>query len=172
MNKKESARLTACRAIIRSAEKAQPTKTNLHGCWHTRDGLTVVSDGYRAVRVTMDSSPLPSAPGMDRVVESIEHCKANATIPVRRVPDATYLADYIKEAKANGRVDCFGNVLYFLDGGEAGEICVNAVYLLDMIKALPVANVRVSKERLSPLYFRSGDSDGVLCPRAYKRKEA
>lgn len=135
-------------------------------------GKHCVIDGYRLLRF---ADPIP---GFQKAAHSFDTVKAlnqviNQDVTELSLPSAKDLRADIKLAKKAG-YDCNGfghirietrgrKIFVYYDFGYFLPM-VDAEYLLSMLEALPDCKAYATESNSTPIYFVSGDNDGLLCP--------
>lgn len=157
MDRKVTSRSTIS-AVRRILTDAPHLKETFHAI-HKINGKYCACDGYRAVRLNADIKSLPHSDDKDYI-------DLDGAFP-KQIDDEIAIPD-LAELKAAIAADP-GLVSYrykrkpfCLDG----KIWVNAKYLLDMLLTLPGCKAYMTNgnSKLSPVYFKSDDGDGILLP--------
>lgn len=119
-----------------------------------------VCDGYRALALKHDITCLPHANedenflDMNQAMDLEKHEEIN--LPTVKDLKATIAA----HPELNSRQTRGNRAPALLDE----KIGVNAVYLLDMLQALPGCRAWMTGNSIDPIYFESEDGDGILLP--------
>lgn len=153
MDKKagKSGILSAAKRIIKNAQKS--AREALSGAWIDSSGRQCICDGFRAIRLKDALNGLPSSDGVN--IDKFFSSKHGDAL---RLPSVSELKEIITQSKAAGEK------IALYDFGD-GLPHVNAAFLLDVLQVLPGC-VAYAGERalISPIYFKSDNGDGVLCP--------
>lgn len=127
---------------------------------HTRaDGKQEICNGYLAV-VLNTPVMLPEVEGiLDLQSKIIDTTRANCSKPLV-LPDAAQLATQIKTEKAThpAKQKPYEPAPYNL-----GDVFVNPVYLLDIMRMLPDCKAYWSGNPLGNIYFESDAGEAILC---------
>lgn len=120
-----------------------------------------VCDGYRALALKHDITCLPHAnegenfldlnQAMD--LEKHEEIKLPTVKDLKATIAAHPELKPMKTKKKPGQPAVLDN-----------RIGVNAIYLLDMLQALPGCRAWMTGNYMHPIFFESDDGDGILCP--------
>ena len=142
-----------------------------------QNGKYCVLDGYRAFRL---SAPVS---GIDRIEREydfsiIEKNEFNKELALPSAKDLKADIKMAKEAAASGtmhigcyHIDRCGRKITVMYDFGYGLPMVNAEYLLDMLDVLPDCRAYIVQgSTTNPIYFVSGDSDGVLLPMRKERE--
>lgn len=119
-----------------------------------------VCDGYRALALKHDITCLPHANegenfiDLNQAMDLEKHVEIN--LPTVKDLKATIAA----HPELNSRKTRGNRAPALLDE----KIGVNAVYLLDMLQALPGCRAWMTGSYYKPIYFESEDGDGILLP--------
>lgn len=119
-----------------------------------------VCDGYRALALKHDITCLPHANegenfiDLNQAMDLEKHVEIN--LPTVKDLKATIAA----HPELNSRKTRGNRAPALLDE----KIGVNAVYLLDMLQALPGCRAWMTGSFYKPIYFKSKDGDGILLP--------
>lgn len=152
------------KAIVRMMRKNAPPHFN--GAF-VDGGKQCFSDGYRLIRL---ATPIPFC-SRPKTLDAGNVIGDTAEYSVKlELPTAKELKQAIKLAKHgvdSGRIHTltsFKQKTYFYDFG-CGLPHVNPAFLLEMLECLPnCAAFCKPCQTLSPIYFISGDDDGILMP--------
>lgn len=161
--RKQTAQEKAISRIIKNCSRAQFT-----GVFENA-GKYCVLDGYRMVRYSAPLDSFPKAPDSLDTERAIGD-KSRYNIRLN-LPTVKQLKADIKLAKMGnmdiGRIhiEGEGRSIFFLYDFGYGLPQVNAKYLIDMLEAMPDAVAySIENRTASPIYFVSGDNDGLLFP--------
>ena len=160
--------VTAANRIIKNAESLK--KPLLAGMFtnQTRDGSTLycVCDSYVAIRFNekqllpeIDSKYHGQEMQLEQIVKPMDGSKEIA------LPDISELKVYIKTHKIKEKNNPKKVADYLLD--EELNLWVNPQYLLNAIECLPDCKAYAAN-RISPIYFKSENGDGVVMPVNHK----
>ena len=160
--------VTAANRIIKNAESRN--NPMLEGMFtnQTRDGSTLycVCDSYVAIR--FNEKPLLSEIDekyhgqemqLEQIVKPMDGSKEIA------LPDISELKVYIKTHKIKEKNNDKKVADYLLD--EELNLWVNPQYLLNAMECLPDCKVYAAN-RISPIYFKAENGDGVVMPVNHK----
>lgn len=149
--------LTAAKDVLKDVDPYRAE--NLAG-GHTReDGRQEICNSYLAV-VLNTPVMLPEVEGFrDLQSKIIDTTRANCGKPLA-LPDAAQLATQIKTEKATrpAKQKHYEPAPYHL-----GDVCVNPVYLLDILRMLPECKAYWSGNPLGMVYFESDAGEAALC---------
>ena len=160
--------VTAANRIIKNAELRN--KPMLEGMFtnQTRDGSTLycVCDGYVAIRFNKK----PLLPEIDEKLHGQEmnlEYVVNPTDGSKEIalPDLSELKIYIKTHKINEKNNPKKVADYLLN--EELNLWVNPQYLLNAMECLPDCKA-YAEDRISPIYFKAENGDGVVMPVNHK----
>ena len=160
--------VTAANRIIKNAELRN--KPMLAGMFtnQTRDGSTLycVCDGYVAIRFNdkpllpeIDSKYHGQEMNLEYIVKPMDGSKEIA------LPDISELKVYIKTHKIKEKNNPKKVADYLLD--EELNLWVNPQYLLNAMECLPDCKAYAAN-RISPIYFKAENGDGVIMPVNHK----
>lgn len=160
--------VTAANRIIKNA--GSRNKPMLEGMFtnQTRDGSTLycVCDGYVAIRF----NEKPLLPEIDSKYHGQEMQLEQIVRPIYdseeiALPDISELKVYIKTHKIKEKNTPKKVADYLLD--EELNLWVNPQYLLNAMECLPDGKAYAAN-RISPIYFKSENGDGVVMPVNHK----
>ena len=160
--------VTAANRIIKNAESLK--KPLLTGMFtnQTRDDSTLycVCDGYVAIRF----NEKPLLPEIDEKYHGQEMQLEQIVKPMDgskeiTLPDISELKVYIKTHKIKEKNNPKKVADYFLN--EELNLWVNPQYLLNAMECLPDCKAYAAN-RISPIYFKSENGDGVVMPVNHK----
>ena len=160
--------VTAANRIIKNAESLK--KPLLAGMFtnQTRDGsiLYCVCDNYVGIRFNekpllpeIDSKYHGQEMQLEQIVKPMNGSKEIA------LPDISELKVYIKTHKIKEKNNPKKVADYLLN--EELNLWVNPQYLLNAMECLPDCKVYAAN-RISPIYFKSENGDGCVCPVNHK----
>ena len=160
--------VTAANRIIKNAESLK--KPLLAGMFtnQTRDGSTLycVCDSYVAIRFNekpllpeIDEKYHGQEMQLEQIVKPMDGSKEIA------LPDISELKVYIKTHKIKEKNNPKKVADYLLD--EELNLWVNPQYLLNAMECLPNCKAYAAN-RISPIYFKSENGDGVVMPVNHK----
>lgn len=145
--------ITAIKRIIKSAEKLP--RPALHGIFTDESGRACACDGFRAVRLTLESPEgFRSAAGVD--LKRFFDAARGASLPLPSVDDLKAIIKEAKEKKEKKAIFDFG----------AGLPMVDARFLLDMLRIFPDAKAYTTARnaKTGAIFFDSFTGDGLLMP--------
>lgn len=160
--------VTAANRIIKNAESLK--KPLLAGMFtnQTRDGSTLycVCDSYVAIRF----NEKPLLPEIDEKYHGQEMQLEQIVKPMDgskeiSLPDISELKVYIKTHKIKGKNNPKKVADYLLN--EELNLWVNPQYLLNAMECLPDCKAYAAN-RISPIYFKAENGDGVVMPVNHK----
>ena len=160
--------VTAANRIIKNAESRK--KPMLEGMFanHTRDGSTLycVCDSYVAIRF----NEKPLLPEIDEKYHGQEMQLEQIVKPMDGskeidLPDISELKVYIKTHKIKEKNNPKKVADYLLN--EELNLWVNPQYLLNAMECLPDCKAYAAN-RISPIYFKAENGDGVVMPVNHK----
>ena len=160
--------VTAANRIIKNAESLK--KPLLAGMFtnQTRDGSTLycVCDSYVAIRFNekpllpeIDEKYHGQEMQLEQIVKPMDGSKKIA------LPDISELKVYIKTHKIKEKNNPKKVADYLLD--EELNLWVNPQYLLNAMECLPDCKAYAAN-RISPIYFKAENGDGVVMPVNHK----
>ena len=160
--------VTAANRIIKNAESLK--KPLLSGMFanQTRDGSTLycVCDSYVAIRFNekpflpeIDEKYHGQEMQLEQIVKPMDGSKEIA------LPDLSELKVYIKTHKIKEKNNPKKVADYLLD--EELNLWVNPQYLLNAMECLPDCKAYAAN-RISPIYFKAENGDGVVMPVNHK----
>ena len=160
--------VTAANRIIKNAESIK--KPLLEGMFtnQTRDGSTLycVCDSYVAIRFNekpllpeIDSKYHGQEMQLEQIVKPMDGSKEIT------LPDISELKVYIKTHKIKEKNNPKKVADYLLD--EELNLWVNPQYLLNAMECLPDCKAYAAN-RISPIYFKAENGDGVVMPVNHK----
>ena len=159
----------AAMRILKNADDCRPI---LKKAYRQPDGVTIC-DGFRLIKFTTEEAPeLPELDendakhylNPDDIINPNKEHKTAAPLPTLSELK-NFIATEKATRKANGeKINRFNRILYtFTDG-----VNVDALFLLDMLEALPECVARVTcqeyKRKYTPIYFEAVNGCGVLLP--------
>lgn len=135
-----------------------PEKQLLNGYFIGKNGMHIVCDGYRAVRLSKTIEGIPECQGIPSVDKLVDDTKAAAVNSVP-LPSAGEVKAYIAQEIAAGVEK--KDVVWWWGDNTPG---VSAKYLLDMMVLFPDAENFMYSTEKSTMYIADGHGDGILCP--------
>lgn len=161
--------VTAANRIIKNAELLKRSSV-LEGMFtnQTRDGSTLycVCDSFVAIRFNdkpflpeIDSKHHGQEMQLEQIVKPMDGSKEIA------LPDISELKVYIKTHKIKEKNNPKKVADYLLD--EELNLWVNPQYLLNAMECLPDCKAYAAN-RISPIYFKAENGDGVVMPVNHK----
>lgn len=135
------------------------------------DGYRCLCDGYRAVRISNNSIPMPQEAPKNGEPFSLKSCFNGLSNRCKvDLPSAAWVKSQIKikkaEAKAQG-IKKPGIVISFMNDKKE-FVFFNAQYIVDILEAIPNYETATLGGMYSPLYMSSKDGDGVVLPVRYQ----
>lgn len=158
---------TAARRICDAAVRTNSHRPAEQGFWIDEEGKQCVCDGYRGFRLNspMDLTAAPelSADGSRLNLAQIIANTLRLTLPTVAEVRAQIKTDRAEwAAKRHRRGETFSP---YYDFG-LGLPRVNPNYLIDFLQLFPDGEAFASEQKpyITPIYFRSTDGEGILCP--------
>ena len=151
-------------------------RTNSHrpaeqGFWIDEEGKQCVCDGYRGFRLNspmeLTAAPELSADGsrfnLAQIIAPIRKNTLRLTLPTVAEVRAQIKTDRAEWAAKRRRKGETFKASY--DFGP-GLPSVDANYLIDFLQLFPDGEAFTSEQKpyITPIYFRSADGEGILCP--------
>ena len=136
------------------------------------DGYRCLCDGYRAVRISDSSIPMPQdAPKGTGEVFSLESCFNGISNRGKvELPTAAWVKSQIKikkaEAKARGMRK--PNIVINFMNYDGDLVFFNAQYIVDILEAIPAHETATLGGKYEPLYTSNKDGEGIVLPVRYK----
>ena len=162
---------TAARRICDAAVRTNSHRPAEQGFWIDEEGKQCVCDGYRGFRLNspmeLTAAPELSADGfrfnLAQIIAPIRKNTLRLTLPTVtkvRAQNKTDRAEWA--AKRRRRGETFSP---YYDFGP-GLPRVNPNYLIDFLQLFPDGEAFASEQKpyITPIYFRSADGEGILCP--------
>lgn len=171
---KQSGRATIAAAALRVLKEAnaQP-RESLHGASRSADGYINICDYCRLLRFNASTAPeLPERPeSLPPYIDAARLYNGNArdhSDPVN-LPEPATLRAFIKMEKARKKaIKDKTPPLYTVTTDAGALIYLNALFLLDMLEALPSAKAyaadRVTAAPTSCIIFEADNGRGLLLP--------
>lgn len=147
---------TSARSTISAVKKMikETDRLNFQGIFAHGEHYCVCN-GFQLLRLNDDISSIPHVKN-DLDVGAVMNPIISSAAETIQLPNIADLKAYIaatKPARNEKRKS------YSLD-----VVFVNPVYLLEMLQALPGCVAYKPKSRLSPIYFKASNGDGILMP--------
>lgn len=135
------------------------------------DGYRCLCDGYRAVRISNSSIPMPQEAPKTGNTFSLESCFNGLSNRGKvDLPTAAWVKSQIKikkaEAKAQG-IKKPGIVISFMNDKKE-FVFFNAQYIVDILEAIPDHDTATLGGKYEPLYMSSKDGEGIVLPIRYQ----
>lgn len=161
----------AARRICDAAVAKNSTRPASQGFWIDEEGKQCVCDGYRGFRL---NSPMEMTAAPELSADGSRFNLAQIIAPTRKntlrltLPSVTEVRAKIKTdraewaAKRHRKGETFSP---YYDFGP-GLPRVNPNYLIDFLQLFPDGEAFASEQKpyITPIYFRSADGEGILCP--------
>lgn len=157
----QSTTKTVAAAVKRmlSTNDTRPALKFMHRTEFRGEIRYAVCDGYRALALKHDITCLPHANEGENFVDLNQamDLEKREEINLPTVKDLKAVIAAHPELKQTNKKLGQPAVL-------DNRIGVNAVYLLDMLQALPGCRAWMTGNYMHPIFFESDDGDGILCP--------
>lgn len=163
---------TAARRICDAAVARNSHRTASRGFWIDEEGKQCVCDGFRGFRLNspmeLTAAPELSADGsrfnLAQIIAPIRKNTLRLTLPTVAEVRAQIKTDRAEWAAKRRRKGETFKASY--DFGP-GLPSVDANYLIDFLQLFPDGEAFTSEQKpyITPIYFRSADGEGILCPR-------
>lgn len=161
----------AASRICDAAVRMNSQRPNEQGFWIDEEGKQCVCDGYRGFRL---NSPMELTAAPELSADGSRFNLAQIIAPLRKntlrltLPSVTEVRAKIKTdraewaAKRHRKGETFSP---YYDFGP-GLPRVNPNYLIDFLQLFPDGEAFTSEQKpyITPIYFRSADGEGILCP--------
>ena len=161
----------AARRICDAAVAKNSTRPASQGFWIDEEGKQCVCDGFRGFRL---NSPMELTAAPELSADGSRFNLAQVIAPTRKntlrltLPSVTEVRAKIKTdraewaAKRHRKGETFSP---YYDFGP-GLPRVNPNYLIDFLQLFPDGEAFASEQKpyITPIYFRSADGEGILCP--------
>lgn len=162
---------TAARRICDAAVRTNSHRPAEQGFWIDEEGKQCVCDGYRGFRLNspmeLTAAPELSADGsrfnLAQIIAPIRKNTLRLTLPTVAEVRAQIKTDRAEwAAKRHRRGETFKASYDFGPGLPS----VDANYLTDFLQLFPDGEAFTSEQKpyITPIYFRSADGEGILCP--------
>lgn len=162
---------TAARRICDAAVARNSHRPAEQGFWIDEEGKQCVCDGYRGFRL---NSPMELTTAPELSADGSRFNLAQIIAPLRKntlrltLPSITKVRSQIKTdraewaAKRHRKGETFKASYDFGPGLPS----VDANYLIDFLQLFPDGEAFTSEQKpyITPIYFRSADGEGILCP--------
>lgn len=170
---REDKRRTSAAALRRigkaSASKQGKLRPHFAGAFLDEQGRQCVTDGFTLLRLNTPSTVLQWAPPpndphvYDTIPELLNSDGATVTL---NLPTAAEVRAKIASDKAKYKAESHpaGDTLSTCFSWGDGLPMVNALYLLDILEALPGCTAACRPNELSCVYFHSTDGDALIMP--------
>lgn len=135
------------------------------------DGYRCLCDGYRAVRISDSSIPMPQEAPKNGEPFSLESCFNGLSNRGKvNLPTAAWVKSQIKikkaEAKARGMRK--PKIVVNLTNCDGDSVFFNAQFIVDILEAIPEHDTATLGGQLAPLYMSNKDGEGIVLPVRYK----
>lgn len=161
----------AARRICDAAVRTNSHRPAEQGFWIDEEGKQCVCDGYRGFRLNspmeLTAAPELSADGsrfnLAQIIAPIRKNTLRLTLPTVAEVRAQIKTDRAEWAAKRRRKGETFKASY--DFGP-GLPSVDANYLIDFLQLFPDGEAFTSEQKpyITPIYFRSADGEGILCP--------
>ena len=162
---------TAARRICDAAVTRNSHRTASQGFWIDEEGKQCVCDGFRGFCL---NSPMELTAAPELSADSSRFNLTQIIAPTRKntlrltLPTVAEVRSKIKTdraewaAKRHGKGETFKAKYDF----GPGLPMVDANYLIDFLQLFPDGEAFTSEQKpyITPIYFRSADGEGILCP--------
>lgn len=135
------------------------------------DGYRCLCDGYRAVRISNNSIPMPQEAPKNGEPFSLESSfKGLSSRGKVELPSAAWLKSQIKIKKAEAKAQGIKkpNIVISLMNDQEEFVFFNSQYIVDILEALPEHDTATLGGQFSPLYMSNKDGEGILLPMRYQ----
>lgn len=161
----------AARRICDAAVRTNSHRPASQGFWIDEEGKQCVCDGYRGFRLNspmeLTAAPELSADGsrfnLAQIIAPLRKNTLRLTLPTVAEVRAQIKTDRAEwDAKRRRRGETFKASYDFGPGLPS----VDANYLIDFLQLFPDGEAFTSEQKpyITPIYFRSADGEGILCP--------
>lgn len=152
-----------------SASKQGKIRPHFAGAFLDEQGRQCVTDGFTLLRLNTPSTALQWAPPpndphvYDTIPELLNSDGATVTL---NLPTAAEVRAKIASDRAKYKAESHpaGDTLSTCFSWGDGLPMVNALYLLDILEALPGCTAACRPSELSIIYFHSPDGDAIIMP--------
>lgn len=161
----------AASRICDAAVRMNSQRTNEQGFWIDEEGKQCVCDGFRGFRLNspmeLTAAPELSADGsrfnLAQIIAPLRKNTLRLTLPTVAEVRAQIKTDRAEWAAKRRRKGESFKASY--DFGP-GLPSVDANYLIDFLQLFPDGEAFTSEQKpyITPIYFRSADGEGILCP--------
>lgn len=162
----------AARRICDAAVRMNSQRPNEQGFWIDEEGKQCVCDGHRGFRLNslmeLTAAPELSADGsrfnLAQIIAPLRKNTLRLTLPTVAEVRAQVKTDRAEwAAKRHRKGETFKASYDFGPGLPS----VDANYLIDFLQLFPDGEAFTSEQKpyITPIYFRSADGEGILCPR-------
>ena len=161
----------AARRICDAAVRMNSQRPNEQGFWIDEEGKQCVCDGHRGFRLNslmeLTAAPELSADGsrfnLAQIIAPLRKNTLRLTLPTVAEVRSQIKTDRAEwAAKRHGKGETFKASYDFGPGLPS----VDANYLIDFLQLFPDGEAFTSEQKpyITPIYFRSADGEGILCP--------
>ncbi len=170
---REDKRRTSTAALRRigraAAAKQGGIRSHFAGAFLDEQGRQCITDGFTLLRLNKPSTALEWAPPphdphvYDTIPDMLNSDGATVTL---KLPTAAEVRAKIASDRAKYKAESrpAGDTLSTCFNWGDGCPMVNALYLLDVLEALPGCTAACRTGELSPVYFHSQDGDALIMP--------
>lgn len=135
------------------------------------EGYRCLCDGYRAVRISNNSIPMPQEAPKNGETFNLEPCFNGISNRWKiELPSAAWVKSQIKikkaEAKARGMRK--PNIVINFMNYDGDLVFFNAQYIVDILEALPEHDTATLGGKYEPLYMSNKDGEGIVLPVRYQ----
>lgn len=135
------------------------------------DGYRCLCDGYRAVRISNNSIPMPQEAPKDGEPFNLDPCFNGLSNRGKvDLPTAAWVKSQIKikkaEAKARGMRK--PNIVINFMNSDGDLVFFNAQYIVDILETIPAYDTATLGGQFAPLYMSNKDGEGIVLPVRYQ----
>lgn len=135
------------------------------------DGYRCLCDGYRAVRISNESIPMPQEALKDGEPFNLDpYFNGLSSRGKIELPSAAWVKSQIKikkaEAKARGMRK--PNIVISLTNYDGDAVFFNAQYIVDILESIPGHDTATLGGKYEPLYMSNKDCEGIVLPVRYQ----
>lgn len=147
-------------------EKCRPACTGTYEA----DGYRCLCDGYRAVRISNESIPMPQEAPKYGEPFNLEPCFNGLSNRGKiKLPTAAWVKSQMKIKKAEAKAQGIKkpNIVISFMNDKKEFVFFNAQYIVDILEALPEHDTATLGGKYEPLYMSSKDGEGIVLPVRY-----
>lgn len=135
------------------------------------DGYRCLCDGYRAVRISNNSIPMPQEAPKAGEPFNLDPCFNGLSNRGKiELPSSAWVKSQIKikkaEAKARGMRK--PNIVINFMNSDGDLVFFNAQYIVDILEAIPAYDTATLGGQFAPLYMSNKDGEGIVLPMRYQ----